>query len=156
MLNFSKIKIVLIYLLFLILGFFSFLNFQNENKTFLDKKVNLGLDLQGGSYLLLEVDTEPLIKERLQSKVIPLKKTLNGNNIISHRQIKITTFNNHAAPFSLSFESKSGTTYIIEASHDLKKWGNIGETQGTGSSVELTDWREALFQKQYYRLKLVE
>ena len=81
MLNFSKIKIVLIYLLFLILGFFSFLNFQNENKTFLDKKVNLGLDLQGGSYLLLEVDTEPLIKERLQSKVIPLKKTLNGNNI---------------------------------------------------------------------------
>jgi len=80
-LNFSKIKIFLIYLLFLILGFFSFLNFQNENKTFLDKKVNLGLDLQGGSYLLLEVDTEPLIKERLQSKVIPLKKTLNGNNI---------------------------------------------------------------------------
>ena len=81
MLNFSKIKIFLIYFLFLILGFFSLLNLQTENKTFLDKKVNLGLDLQGGSYLLLEVDTEPLIKERLQSKVIPLKKLLNENNI---------------------------------------------------------------------------
>jgi len=80
-LNFSKIKIFLIYLLFLILCFFSFLNLQKENETFLDKKVNLGLDLQGGSYLLLEVDTAPLIKERLQSKVIPLKKILQDNQI---------------------------------------------------------------------------
>jgi len=38
----------------------------------------------------------------------------------------------------------------------LKQWGEIGEVQGTGSSVKFTDWREALFQKQYYRLKLVE
>jgi len=80
-LNFSKIKIFLIYLLFLILAFFSFLNLQKENETFLDKKVNLGLDLQGGSYLLLEIDTRPLIKERLQNKVIPLKKILKENDI---------------------------------------------------------------------------
>ena len=79
MLNFSKIKVVLIYLLLLILTFFSFLNLQKDN--FLDKKVNLGLDLQGGSYLLLEIDTEPLINERLQSKVIPIKKFLNKNSI---------------------------------------------------------------------------
>ena len=46
-------------------------------KTFqLLKKVNLGLDLQGGSYLLLEIDTKPLLKERLQEKIIPLKKFL--------------------------------------------------------------------------------
>src|SRR5215213_3053113 len=29
--------------------------------------INLGLDLQGGSYLLLEVDTKAVIKERLDS-----------------------------------------------------------------------------------------
>ncbi len=81
MLNFSKIKIFLIYLLFAILAFFSLLNFQKENKFFLDNKVNLGLDLQGGSYLLLEIDTRPLIKERLQNKVIPLKKFLKDSNI---------------------------------------------------------------------------
>ena len=51
-------------------------------KTFqLLKKVNLGLDLQGGSYLLLEIDTKPLLKERLQEKIIPLKKFLTDNNI---------------------------------------------------------------------------
>ena len=82
MLNFSKIKVVLIYLLFLILAFFSFLNLKKDN--FLDKNVNLGLDLQGGSYLLLEIDTEPLINERLQNKVIPIKKFLNSLSCMSN------------------------------------------------------------------------
>jgi hypothetical protein len=80
--------------------------------------------------------------------------------VIILKKLRINSFNNHAAPFNLSFvenrKSTSGTTYIIEASHDLKKWGEIGEVQGTGSSVKFTDWREALFQKQYYRVKLVE
>ena len=43
--------------------------------------MNLGLDLQGGSYLLLEIDTKPLLKERLQEKIIPLKKFLTNNKI---------------------------------------------------------------------------
>ena len=38
--------------------------------------------LQGGSYILLEVDTNPLINQKIQSKVIPIKKLLNDNNII--------------------------------------------------------------------------
>ena len=66
MLNFSKINILLIYLIFLFISSFSILNFQSEEKPFIKKKVNLGLDLQGGSYLLLEVDSSPVIKEKLQ------------------------------------------------------------------------------------------
>ena len=54
MLNFSKINVLIIYIIFLFISFFSILNFQ-ENQI-IDKKVNLGLDLQGGSYLLLEID----------------------------------------------------------------------------------------------------
>ena len=94
MLNFSKIKILSIYLILILISFFTFLNFQNENKKFIDKQINLGLDLQGGSYLLLEIDTEPLIKERLQEKIIPIKKYLNENNfqynnfVISDKYIK--------------------------------------------------------------------
>ena len=81
MLNFSKINIILIYFIFLLISFFSILNFQNQNQPFIDKKVNLGLDLQGGSYLLLEINSDPLIKEKIQSKVIPLKKLLKDNNL---------------------------------------------------------------------------
>ena len=81
MLNFSKINIFLIYFVFLFIAFFSILNFQNQTDPLIDKKVNLGLDLQGGSYLLLEINSDPLIKEKIQSKVIPLKKLLKDNNL---------------------------------------------------------------------------
>ena len=81
MLNFSKINILSIYLIFLFISFFSILNFQNEEDPLINKKVNLGLDLQGGSYLLLEIDSDPLIQEKIQSKVIPLKKLLKKNNL---------------------------------------------------------------------------
>ena len=81
MLNFSKINIVIIYFLFLFIAFFTLLNFQNSNNSFVDKKINLGLDLQGGSYLLLEINSDPLVKEKIQSKVIPLKKLLKENNL---------------------------------------------------------------------------
>ncbi len=81
MLNFSKINIILIYFVFLFISFFSILNFQNQDKPLIDKKVNLGLDLQGGSYLLLEINSDPLVKEKIQSKVIPLKKLLKDNNL---------------------------------------------------------------------------
>ena len=75
---------------------------------------------------------------------------------ILKKKLEINTFSKSATPFSLNFETQSDSTYKIEASHDLKKWSEIGEAQGTGSSVEFTDWREALFQKQYYRVKMVE
>ena len=81
MLNFSKINIFFIYFIFLFISFFSILNFQSEENFFIDKKVNLGLDLQGGSYLLLEIDSSPLVKEKIQSKVIPLKTLLKENNL---------------------------------------------------------------------------
>ena len=81
MLNFTKSKTISIYLIFLIISFFAFLNFQKSENRIIDKKVNLGLDLQGGSYLLLEIDTIPLIQERIQDKVIPIKKLLKKNDL---------------------------------------------------------------------------
>ena len=76
MLNFSKINILIIYFLFFFVAIFSFLNFQDDNSKFIEKKINLGLDLQGGSYLLLEINSDSLVQEKIQSKVIPIKKLL--------------------------------------------------------------------------------
>ncbi len=81
MLNFSKINIFFIYLIFVLISFFSILNFQSKDNLIIDKKVNLGLDLQGGSYLLLEINSDSLVKEKIQSKVIPIKKLLRDNNL---------------------------------------------------------------------------
>ena len=110
MLNFSKINIFFIYFIFVFLSFFSILNFQNKTEPLIDKKVNLGLDLQGGSYLLLEIDSDPLVKEKIQSKVIPLKKLLKENNL-EYVNFKINKNNlsfslNDTEKFELIFFSK--------------------------------------------------
>ncbi len=81
MLNFSKINIILIYLTLFFISIFTILNFQEKDNLIIDKKVNLGLDLQGGSYLLLEINSDSLVKEKIQSKVIPIKKLLKENNL---------------------------------------------------------------------------
>ena len=45
------------------------------------KTLNLGLDLQGGSYLLLEVDTADLRKEKLTALIEDVRKTLRDEQI---------------------------------------------------------------------------
>ena len=82
MLYFSKIKLFIIYLIIVILSFFSFINFIDNKEDFiLSKKVKLGLDLQGGSYLLLQVDANPIVTQYLQQKLIALGKYLKKNKI---------------------------------------------------------------------------
>ncbi len=102
MLNFSKIKITFIYLTFFLISIFCILNFFQSEEYFFKKKINLGLDLQGGSYLLLEVDSSPLQKRHLQAKVIPLKKKLIEKKI-NYREFKI---NEKEINFEISKDDK--------------------------------------------------
>ena len=48
---------------------------------FFDKQINLGLDLQGGSYLLLEIDNNPVIIQRLQNTVSILRKYFKDESV---------------------------------------------------------------------------
>ena len=82
-----KIFIVII-LLFLgiIFAIPSLLYKENTGSWYLDNRLNLGLDLQGGSYLLLEVQTDVLIKEEFENfsdtiRVIARDKRSKINNI---------------------------------------------------------------------------
>tara|TARA_Y100000817_G_scaffold298536_1_gene275822 strand:- start:362 stop:1915 length:1554 start_codon:yes stop_codon:yes gene_type:complete len=112
-LNFSKTKILSIYLIFIFISIFSISNLFDLNKIFFNKKVNLGLDLLGGSYLLLEVDSSSIEKRRLQSKVVPLKKKLNDNSIefkdfvISKNNIKFDIRKNDLENFTIFFKDKN-------------------------------------------------
>jgi len=89
-LYFSRLKLFVIYTVIIFLAFFSSLNLFNNNdkNTFTSKNINLGLDLQGGSYLLLEVNSEPLITHKLQNKLINLRKILKEKNI-KYQNLKI-------------------------------------------------------------------
>ena len=82
MLYFSKLKLVVIYFIIITISFFFVINFVNNNSnSFISKKINLGLDLQGGSYLLLEVDSTPIVKQNFQTKLILLRKYLKEQKI---------------------------------------------------------------------------
>jgi len=56
-------------------------NFIKIENDWLDKKINLGLDLQGGSYLLLEIDNQPVITQRLQNTLSSLRKYFKSKKI---------------------------------------------------------------------------
>ena len=118
MLNFSKINIITIYFVFFIVSIFSFLNFQNENNPIVDKKVNLGLDLQGGSYLLLEINSDSLVEEKIQSKVIPIKKLLKENDI-KFNNFKINNSSLKFKPKLVAFMTISNLLMLFEKSSHL-------------------------------------
>jgi len=88
-LKFSKINILITALLSIIVIFFTISNFTEFDDEFINKKINLGLDLQGGSYLLLKIDNDPVIIKELQNKAISLKNVLKENNI-SVLSIRVT------------------------------------------------------------------
>ncbi len=81
MLYFSKLRIFIISILTIVFTYFTFSNFINSEDSFFKRNINLGLDLQGGSYLLLEIDNTSVITETLQSKIFELKKFFKDNNI---------------------------------------------------------------------------
>ncbi len=76
MLYFSKLRIILISLLTFFFIFIALSNFQDAENSFISKRVNLGLDLQGGSYLLLEIDNKPVELQKLQNTTTVIRNYL--------------------------------------------------------------------------------
>ena len=81
MLYFSKLRIILITFIsifFILIASSNLFKFEND---LLGKKINLGLDLQGGSYLLLEIDNTPVIEQKLQNLTLIIKNYFKKKNI---------------------------------------------------------------------------
>ena len=81
MLYFSKLRIFFISLISFFFILVALNNFFNVGSNLLKKKINLGLDLQGGSYLLLEIDNKPVIEQKLQNLVSIIKNHFKKKNI---------------------------------------------------------------------------
>lgn len=88
MLHFERWKIALIALVTLTGVLFTAPNFMSKETlasfpAFLpSKQVNLGLDLRGGSYLLLRVETEGINKDRLQSQMNDVRRALRDAKVL--------------------------------------------------------------------------
>ena len=111
MLYFSKIKIISIIIFTVIFSYFTASNFFKFDDNFLKKKINLGLDLQGGSYLLLEIDNEPVITQKLQNKLSSLRKYFKNENII-FKNLKL--INNELISFEMNQEFVEKFSFLLE------------------------------------------
>jgi len=100
-LYFSKIKIITVLIITLIFTYLSFSNLFKFDDNLLKNKINLGLDLQGGSYLLLEIDNQPIISETLQNKLIDLKKYFSDKSLY----VKNFSINNNKISFEADLAS---------------------------------------------------
>ena len=81
MLYFSKLRILFITLFSILFILIASSNLFKFDDTFFDKKINLGLDLQGGSYLLLEIDNLPVIEQKLQNLTTTIRNYFKVKNI---------------------------------------------------------------------------
>ena len=82
MLYFSKLRITLVSLVTIFFIFIAASNFQDSENSIISKRINLGLDLQGGSYLLLEIDNGPVEVLKLQNTTTAIRNFLKEKNVI--------------------------------------------------------------------------
>jgi protein-export membrane protein SecD len=80
-LYFSKLRIILVSIVTFFFIFIAASNFFNSENNFISKRINLGLDLQGGSYILLEIDNGPVVIQKLQNTVTFIRNFLKKEKI---------------------------------------------------------------------------
>ncbi len=113
MLYFSKLRITVIFIITLLFIFIASFNFFKFENSFFNKKINLGLDLQGGSYLLLEIDNDPIIIQKLQNTITTLRnyfkeKKINFSDLkINNKKIYFTLNNSDIELVKSFFEDKN-------------------------------------------------
>ncbi|GGD02000.1 protein translocase subunit SecD [Aquisalinus flavus] len=81
MLQFNRWQTTFMLLIVLAGAYFTVPNFFAQDETppgFMETRITLGLDLQGGSYLLLEVDTQKVLDDRLNNLLGDIRSELRG------------------------------------------------------------------------------
>jgi len=101
-LYFSKLRIIFVLIISLFFILFASSNIFKFSNELLNKKINLGLDLQGGSYLLLEIDNTPVIEQKLQNLSITIR------NYFKEKKIRISNLSlkDQKLSFSVNDEFK--------------------------------------------------
>ena len=110
MLYFSKLRILFITLFTLLFVLIASSNIFKIEDSFFNKKINLGLDLQGGSYLLLEIDNAPVVEQKLQNLTTTLR------NYFKNKDIKINNIKivKQSIFFNVKDENKQSVVNVFE------------------------------------------
>jgi hypothetical protein len=120
----------------------------------------LNVNLTGKERVIFRIREAASGKEYRVARVLELglgetygraKELVKLNAVMAGSGVRILRYTH--SPFAFSFDTGKDKSYTVEATGDLLKWNRVETLQGTGSAVQFTDTREALFEKQYYRVK---
>ncbi|MEM6491861.1 MAG: protein translocase subunit SecD, partial [Pseudomonadota bacterium] len=112
------------------------------------KQINLGLDLQGGSYLLLDVDTDAVVVERLEAMLDALRRDLRRERIF-FQPGSLSIANDSAGFVPRDAERREDALLIARRIARDESGDNIGSVVGFGGgptveAVELPNGRIAV------------
>jgi len=156
MLNFPRWKIILISLIALLGILTAVPNFLSDEQLdqypdFLpDKQVTLGLDLQGGVHLLMEVDLTEVKKEKLASKRGDIRDALKKNNIAQRSSIRNNTIHVNLTDKSQTEQALSvidDTVEMIGASLTGSGVPDIEVERGVGGAIVVKLTEEGLIRR---------
>jgi len=147
-LYFSKLRIVFIFLISLLFILFASSNLFKFSNKLINKKINLGLDLQGGSYLLLEIDNNPLIEQKLQNLTITIRSYFKEKNI----RINNIKLKDQKLSFSVEKENKQT---ILNVFTDEESDLNPYYPRFKSHQLEITD-KDNFFELNYSRQGIIE
>lgn len=139
MLQFSKFQTAGVLGLILLGAIFAIPNFLSDETReslpgFLPKgTINLGLDLQGGSYLLLGVDTEKVIDDRMRGVMSDIRREMRPNRAVNRDRISIDSlvYNEATNTVSLRVRNAAQTDEAAERVRDITR-GGVGGALGLG------------------------
>ncbi len=146
MLYFSKLRIIFVSLITLICILIASNNILNPDQRFFGKKINLGLDLQGGSYLLLEIDNNPVIDQKLQNTTTLLRTYFKDKEI----RIGNLSLNNQKIKFKVGDKSKELVLEILnDENSEINPYyprfkSHQFDVEDLGSFIELSFSRQGL------------
>ncbi len=148
MLYFSKLRIIFITFISLFFILIASSNIFKFDNSFFDKKINLGLDLQGGSYLLLEIDNTPVVNQKLQNASILIR------NFFKEKNIRLRNFKilDNKILFSVDDENKQS---IIDEFNNEESTINPYYPRFKSHQLEISEV-ENIFTVNYSRQGIIE
>ncbi len=148
MLYFSKLRIIFITFISLFFILIASSNIFKFDNSFFDKKINLGLDLQGGSYLLLEIDNTPVVNQKLQNVSILIR------NFFKEKNIRLRNFKilDNKILFSVDDENKQS---IIDEFNNEESTINPYYPRFKSHQLEISEV-ENIFTVNYSRQGIIE
>ena len=139
MLQFSRFQTIAILGVIVLGALFAVPNFLNEQTRdglpgFLPTStINLGLDLQGGSYLLLGVNTDKVIDDRMRGLMSDIRREMRPNSSAGKERIRIDNivYNDDDRTITLTLANADDVREAAERVRELTR-GGVGGALGLG------------------------